>query len=73
MVYKVPFEECDALDNRERKRQIRTRIKEHEAACRLFQPDKSALAKHHLETGHHIVFNGAKTLAIEHHWWKMKL
>ena len=31
----------------------------------LSQPDKSALAEHHLETGHKIDFDGAKSLATD--------
>jgi hypothetical protein len=57
----------------ETKRQIRTRLKEHETACRLSQPEKSALAEHHVQTGHLIDFNGAKKIAVEDRWWRRKL
>jgi hypothetical protein len=33
----------------------------------------SALAEHHLETGHHIDFDRAKTLVTEERWWRRKL
>jgi Reverse transcriptase (RNA-dependent DNA polymerase) len=72
-VYKVPCGGCEALYIGETKRQVRTRLKEHEAACRLSQADKSALAEHHLQTGHHINFDGAKTVAVEDRWWRRKL
>jgi hypothetical protein len=44
---------------------------EHEAACKLSQPDKSALAEHQLQTGHKIEFDGAEMLAVR--WWRRKL
>jgi hypothetical protein len=72
-VYKVPCEDCEALYIGETKRQVRTRLREHETACRLSQPDKSALAEHHLVTGHRIDFGGAKTIAVEDRWWRRKI
>jgi len=54
VVYSIPCNECDTVYIGETKRALRTRQKEHQAAVRLNQPEKSALANHALSSGHNI-------------------
>ena len=51
------------------KQSIQTRVKEHERHCRLYQPEKSSIASHMLETGHKIMFEKTKVLAKTSHYY----
>jgi uncharacterized protein with PIN domain len=44
---------------------VDTRLKEHQRHIRLEHPDKSAVAEHSVDLGHHIQFHNTSILATE--------
>ena len=48
---------------------VKTHLKEYERHCHLIQPDKSAVALHHLETGHKIKFEETQVLSKRPHYF----
>jgi hypothetical protein len=72
IVYKVNCSNCDAAYVGETGRQLGQRIKEHSAALRLIQPQKSALAQHAVNTAHDIDWASAAILDREAVWKKRR-
>jgi hypothetical protein len=46
-------------------RSVDIRLKEHQPHIRLEHPDKSAVAEHSIDQGHHIQFHGSSILATK--------
>lgn len=61
-IYRISCGDCDEEYYGQSRRRVQKRWKEHEAAHRLNQPQKSAPAKHFLEFGHSM---GKKELVKE--------
>jgi hypothetical protein len=61
-IYRIKCQQCDDEYYGQTRRRAQERWKEHDAACRLNQPQKSAVAKHALSFGHSI---GEKKLVKE--------
>ena len=53
-IYKITCPICEKVYVGVTSRNINTRMSEHERACRLGYPEKSAIAEHYIETGHKI-------------------
>jgi hypothetical protein len=60
-VYQIPCE-CEKVYVGQTKRSIEARCKEHMRHVHLKQPDKSAVAEHNFNTGHHIDFSSTSVL-----------
>lgn len=63
-IYEIPCSECPRTYIGQTNRRVSSRVYEHQLAVRQSDPS-SALAKHHLETGHKIGFEHTKTIATE--------
>ena len=68
VVYEVPCSECNKVYVGQTGNSLDTRLKQHQAACRLFQTDKSALAQHAIEADHRIGWSNAKVVTNETRW-----
>ena len=65
VVYEIPCSECDRVYVGQTKNSLHTRVNQHRAACRLGQPEKSALAEHSWNENHVINWDGAHVLKTE--------
>ena len=72
VVYDIPCKDCDSHYIGETERKFSVRKKEHEAAIRLNQPDKSAIAEHALTEKHSIDFDNYKFIDTQHSFWPRK-
>ena len=68
VVYEVPCSDCDRTYIGQTGNSLHTRIKQHRAACRLFQRDKSALAEHSIDLDHRIDWDNAKVVSRQPRW-----
>ena len=67
VVYEIPCE-CDKVYVGQTKNSLRTRVQQHRAACRLLQPEKSALAEHAITSNHAIKWTDAKVISRQTGW-----
>jgi len=65
VVYQISCSGCDAIYVGETKRRCITRVKEHNADCRLHRVGKSALVDHAVEKEHSFDFDNARILKFE--------
>ena len=72
VVYKVECQDCQRCYIGQTGNALRTRIKQHEAAYRLMNVDKSVIAKHAHEEDHRVDWKGAQILAREPDYRKRK-
>jgi hypothetical protein len=63
-VYRIPWE-CGKVYIGQTGRSVDTRLKEHQRHIRLEHPDKSAVAEHTVDLGHHIQFHETSILATK--------
>ena len=68
VVYEVQCADCDKLYVGQTGNSLDTRLRQHRAASRLLQPERSALAQHSIEECHAIDWAGAKVIAKETRW-----
>ena len=68
VVYEVPCADCDKVYVGQTGNSLETRLKQHQAACRLFQIEKSALAEHSVQADHRINWSDAKVITSETRW-----
>ena len=68
VVYEVPCGDCDRVYVGQAGNSLETRLKQHQAACRLFQTEKSALAEHSIQADHRINWGDAKVVTNETRW-----
>ena len=68
VVYEVPCGDCDKVYVGQTGNSLETRLKQHQAACRSFQIDKSALAEHSVQADHRINWSDAKVVTNETRW-----
>ena len=68
VVYEIPCKDCECVYVGQTKNSLKTRIAQHQAACRLLQPQKSALAEHSIDRSHRINWAGARILSKEVRW-----
>ena len=68
VVYEISCRDCDKVYVGQTKNSLDTRMKQHRAACRSMQIEKSALAQHAIEEGHSIDWEGAKVVVKETRW-----
>ena len=68
VVYEVPCGDCEKVYVGQTGNSLETRLKQHQAACRLFQTDKSALAEHSVQADHRINWGDAKVVTNETRW-----
>ena len=61
VVYQIPCS-CGMVYIGETVRRLKSRMKEHQDACRKYQPEKSAIAEHASGMHHPIVWENAKVL-----------
>ena len=70
IVYEVSCSDCECVYVGQTKNSLKTRLNQHRAACRLFQPEKSALAEHAIDAGHRVNWSEPKILAKQSDWRK---
>jgi hypothetical protein len=63
-VYRIPCE-CGRVYIKQTCRSVDIGLKEHQRHIRLEHPDKSAVAEHNIDQGHHIQFHNASILATK--------
>lgn len=63
VIYKLECKDCDKCYVGQTGNALSTRIQQHRAAFRLYQPDKSAIAQHSITEGHRIDWDNPTTLA----------
>lgn len=68
VVYEVECGDCEKTYVGQTKNSLHTRLKQHQAACRSVQPERSALAEHAIDQGHQIDWRNAKVLARQTDW-----
>jgi len=71
-VYKVPCS-CGSVYIGETGRSVKTRISEHSRCVRLRSFSSSAIAEHHQNTGHKILFEESSVLAKTSHYYHRKI
>ena len=65
VVYKIPCNDCNRSYTGQTGNSLQTRLKQHQAAVRLIQPNKSALAEHAIEEGHSVDWSSAEIVCHE--------
>ena len=68
VVYEIPCNDCSKKYVGQTGNSLHTRLKQHQAACRLLQPEKSALAQHAIDEGHRIDWSKAKVVERATNW-----
>jgi hypothetical protein len=63
-VYRIPCE-CGRVYIGQTGRSVDIRLKEHQRHIRLKHPDKSAVAEHSIDQGHHIQFHNSSILVTK--------
>ena len=67
VVYEIACADCDKVYVGQTKNSLRTRVKQHEAALRLLQCEKSAVAEHAYNNQHRIAWKESKVLCRQRH------
>ena len=70
VVYKIPCKDCDQCYIGQTGNSFDTRIKQHKAALRLMQEEKSAVASHALSLGHRVGWEEAEILTQQSNYRK---
>ena len=70
LVYEVPCQNCPFVYIGQTKRDLKSRIKEHQRAIKFQRPEKSALCQHSMENDHLIDWSKVKILKVEHDYSK---
>ena len=70
LVYEVPCQNCPFVYIGQTKRDLKSRIKEHQRAIKFRRPEKSALCQHSMENDHLIDWSKVKILKVEHDYAK---
>ena len=65
LIYKIPCNDCEFSYIGQTKRDLKTRILEHQRAIRNQQPEKSALCEHSMIHDHRIAWQEARILKTE--------
>ena len=68
VVYEIPCSDCNKKYVGQTGNSLHTRLQQHRAACRLLQPEKSALAQHSIEETHQINWAEAKVVERSTNW-----
>lgn len=68
VVYKIPCDNCDRSYVGQTGNSFQSRVKQHQAALRLLNPEKSALAEHAINEDHAINWNSAEILCQENNY-----
>ena len=70
LVYEVSCPNCAFVYIGQTKRDLKSRIKEHQRAIKFQRPEKSALCQHSMENDHLIDWSEVKILKVEHNYSK---
>ena len=70
LIYEVPCQNCPFVYIGQTKRDLKSRIKEHQRAIKYQRPEKSALCQHSMENDHLIDWSKVKILKVEHDYSK---
>ena len=70
LVYEVPCQNCPFVYIGQTKRDLKSRIKEHQRAIKFQRPEKSALCQHSMENDHLVDWSKVKILKVEHDYSK---
>ena len=70
LVYEIPCNDCDFVYIGQTKRNLNTRLKEHQRAIKQQKPENSALCEHVMETDHLIGWSNARILKVETNYFK---
>ena len=70
LVYEIPCNDCDFVYIGQTKRNLNTRLREHQRAIRQQKPENSALCEHVMETDHLIGWSNARILKVETNYFK---
>jgi len=68
VVYSIRCGDCESTYVGETKRKASTRVKEHQADCRLRRVGNSALVDHVVNTGHEFDFDSTRILRLEQNY-----
>ncbi len=68
VVYKICCRDCDMKYIGQTKNSLSTRVGQHQAALRLMQPEKSALAEHAINCDHRIDWGNPAVIEKEARW-----
>ena len=68
VVYEIPCKDCSKTYIGQTTNSLHTRLQQHRAACRLLQPNKSALAEHSIEQSHAIDWANARVVTRQTAW-----
>ena len=66
VVYEVPCADCDCVYVGETGRSLEMRLKEHKYAVKN-NDTNNGIAVHAWDNGHHVDWDAAKVVAVEHH------
>ena len=64
-IYSIPCNDCNQEYIGQTKRQIETRLKEHQKAVDFSRKDNSALSEHSCQTNNTIVWNNSKIISTD--------
>ena len=70
LVYEIPCNDCDFVYIGQTKRNLNTRLREHQRAIRQQKPENSAHCEHVMETDHLIGWSNARILKVETNYFK---
>ena len=70
VVYRLHCSDCDSCYVGQTGNALATRVKQHEAACRLLYPEKSVAAAHSIEEDHRMAWEKAEVLTRETNYRK---
>ena len=73
LVYEVPCQNCAFVYIGQTKRDLKSRIKEHQRAIKFQRPEKSTLCQHSMENDQLIDWSEVKILKVEHDYSKRLL
>ena len=68
VVYRVPCSDCLKTYVGQTGNSLHTRLQQHRAACRLLQPEKSALAQHSIDHAHRVDWSKAEVVERATNW-----
>src|SRR5690606_15797844 len=66
VIYSIPCGDCESLYIGETSQRFADRLKQHKAAVRLIQPEKSAVAAHAISSNHAINWDDAVIVRRTH-------
>ena len=72
VIYRIKCKECDGEYIGETGRQLKVRMKEHQADVRYGRTQRSALAEHSVATGHEIDWEDVEIIETEENWQRRK-